>query len=519
MSRLSRRFGALRWRLMLSFFVAAWAAMMTLEAMFVIVPGIVTMNTPQRPPALAQELERLAPRLAPALASPSPDRSRLTAALAMLRQPMPIPAGLTDNLRGTVFITPGGNTSLYVFGMDGAPLAALPAANYAIADLARIQQTAEAKSVVAAALRHNAPVADRVQNTSSGQTVAAAPIIGADGVTRGALLLGVDFTALARPVYLSSLLELLPSAVVFGFIASIFGALFGSLTARGITRRLRSLTMAAEAWSQGDFAATAHDPSTDELGQLAHDLNRMAERLENLLQDQQRLAVVEERNRLARDLHDSVKQQMFALTMLLGSAQLEVEERSEAQRILRDAERIAGSAQQELTALIHALRPVALANKGLSVALRELCDSWARRTGIVCDLRVAVDFALPPTAEQDLFRAAQEALANIARHSGATRVEVTAEREQDTLALRIRDNGHGFDVTQTDKQGVGLRSLRERIEGLGGTLHISSSVGGTRIEMRAPLPQRMPSAPTTVEAANAGVVAPHEPAPHVEKHG
>ncbi|HEY7974076.1 MAG TPA: sensor histidine kinase, partial [Ktedonobacterales bacterium] len=366
-----------------------------------------------------------------------------------------------------------------------------------------VQDTPEARAVIAAALRRDPAPADLVKSTSTGQTVAAAPITDAHGAVVGALLLGVDLAALVRPIYLASLLGLLPSAVLFGAIASVFGAIFGLLTARGLTQRLRTLTAAAGAWSQGDFTATAHDPSSDELGQLARDLNRMAEQLQSLLHDRQQLAVVEERNRLARDLHDSVKQQMFALTMLLGSAQMEVAQQSEARRILGDAERIVGSAQQELTALIGALRPTGLANQSLSVALRELCDTWAKRTGVAFDVQIPDGLALPATAEQEVFRTVQEALANIARHSGATHVEARAERQQETLLLRIRDNGHGFDVAQTGSHGVGLRSMRERIEGLGGTLQLSSSVGGTRLEIRVPMSER-------TQGASQAVAAPHE---------
>lgn len=489
MSRLAQRFGGLRWRLTLSFFVAAWAAMMTLEGMFVIVPAMVAMSAPQRPAALAQDLQRLAPHLAPYLAQTPPDRSRLVATLATLRQPILITEGITDNLRSGVAIVPGDNAALYVEGVDGAVVAALPAASRSASALAHIQQTPEARAVVAAALRHGSTSADRVQSTAGGQTVAAAPITDSAGVTRGALLLGVDLAALARPVYLSALVGLLPSAVLFGVIASVFGALFGLLTARGLTQRLSHLTSAANAWSEGDFAVSAHDSTSDELGQLTRDLNRMAEQLQHLLRDRQQLAAVEERNRLARDLHDSVKQQLFALTMLLGSAQMEVGERTEARRIIGEAERVAGSAQQELSELIHALRPAALTNTGMSVALRELCETWAKRSGVTFDARIPDDLTLAPGAEQDVFRTVQEALANIARHSGATRVDVRAERQPDALTLRIRDNGRGFDVGRTDQHGVGLRSMRERIEGLGGTLSVSSSAGGTRVEMRIPLAQ------------------------------
>jgi signal transduction histidine kinase len=85
------------------------------------------------------------------------------------------------------------------------------------------------------------------------------------------------------------------------------------------------------------------------------------------------------------------------------------------------------------------------------------------------------------------------------------------------LALSVRDNGHGFDVAQTDRQGVGLRSMRERIESLGGTLHISSSVGGTRIEIGIPLSQRLPIASPTGATASAGAVASHEQATRIER--
>ncbi|HEU4784788.1 MAG TPA: sensor histidine kinase, partial [Ktedonobacterales bacterium] len=222
--------------------------------------------------------------------------------------------------------------------------------------------------------------------------------------------------------------------------------------------------------------------------------------LRNLLRDQQQLAVVEERNRLARELHDSVKQQMFALTMLIGSAQLEVDDQSEAKRILGEAERIVSNAQQEMSALIQALRPVALTNKDLAVALREFCHDWEQRNRIACAVMVPETLTMAPEVEQQVFRVAQEALANIAKHSGASRVEVYATDEQRVLALRIRDNGHGFDVARAHGRGLGLSSMRERMAELGGTLTIASAAGGTSIEARAPLDQPASRARDTASA-------------------
>lgn len=492
MRSLRRRFGTLRWRLMLACFVAAFTAMMTLAMVFFAVPNLTAMFGPQRPASLVQGLQKLAPQIAPYLRQTPPDRAQLITALTTHTSPILITEGLTQNLHSAGSVEPGKNATLLVFGRDGELLATVAPPAQSSSALDHLQQLPESKAVVAAALRNDARAADLVENSSGEPTVASAPIIDTDGAVRGVLLIGVDLTSLLRPLYLQNLLALAPTAILFGIIASIFGAIFGLLTARGLTRRLLRLTTAADAWSKGDFTAAARDPSHDELGQLARDLNRMAEQLQNLLRDRQQLAVIEERNRLARELHDSVKQQMFALTMLMGSAQLEVDEQSEAKRILSEAERVASNAQREMSALIQALRPVALANKDLGMALREFCDDWGKRTGIICAVDVPAAMAMAPEAEQQVFRIAEEALANIAKHSGATRVDIHAAAEQGLLALRIRDNGHGFDVARAHGRGLGLSSMRERVEALGGTLHIASAAGGTRIEVRAPLAQAAP---------------------------
>jgi NarL family two-component system sensor histidine kinase LiaS len=487
---LARRFATLRWWLMLSYIVAAFTAMMSLLGAFVVLPGVIAMNTPHRPAVMAQELKKLAPYIAPDLRVAPPNRAHILEALKAYEEPIKVTEGLTDNIHGSVTITPGSNAALFVMNAKGQILLEQAPTAGSASDLARLQQTPEARAVVAAALRNEAQTGDLVRSASNGQTVAAAPIVDTHGFVLGALLIGADLGQLLRPLYVANLLALAPAVVLFGFIASIFGAIFGLLTARGLTRRLHRLTTAAGAWSQGDFAMSARDLSNDELGQLARDLNRMAERLQNLLRDQQRLAVVEERNRFARELHDSVKQQLFALTMLVGSAQLELDDESEAKRILAQAQRIATSAQQEMSALIHAMRPVGLANRDLRMALRELCHEWEERHGIACALDMSDPLALERETEQEIFRVAQEALANIAKHSGATHVEIHAEDDHGALALRIRDNGHGFDIAEADERGMGLSSMRERLARLGGTLHISSSVGGTTIEAHAPLTQR-----------------------------
>ena len=102
--------------------------------------------------------------------------------------------------------------------------------------------------------------------------------------------------------------------------AGLLGMVFGSLTARGLAERLKRVLVSTQAWSRGDFSVFVNDPTGDELGQMAHGLNIMAAKLENLLEERRKLSIVDERNRLARDLHDSVKQQAFAASAQLGAA-------------------------------------------------------------------------------------------------------------------------------------------------------------------------------------------------------
>jgi NarL family two-component system sensor histidine kinase LiaS len=206
------------------------------------------------------------------------------------------------------------------------------------------------------------------------------------------------------------------------------------------------------------------------------------------------LAVVEERHRLARDLHDSVKQQTFVITMLVGAARNLVAGNTEVEQMLSEAERLAGQTQQELTTLIRALRPRALADHRLQTALPEFCDDWSGLTHIGVQLDLPSELSLTPDAEQELFRVAQEALTNVARHSHATEVAIRVGVERENALLTIQDNGRGFDLARSNGAGLGLRSMRERVETLGGSLRILSGDEGTRIEACVPVDAQLTAA-------------------------
>lgn len=320
-----------------------------------------------------------------------------------------------------------------------------------------------------------------------GQLVNLFPLVGDDGRLLGVLMITLPLPALnsetVGPLLTMLLYSLMPLALMAGFI----GTVFGFITARQLTRRIGTVAQAADQWSRGDFTAVAHDASQDELGQLSRRLNQMAGQLQNLLHTRQELAALEERNRLARDLHDAVKQQIFATAMQIGAARTVLAENpaAAADRLV-EAEALARQAQQELTTLIQELRPAALDDQGLATALRDYAATWSRQNNIPVEFNVQGQRPLPLPAEQALFRVGQEALANVARHSGASQVNIHLAWEAAGVTLTIVDNGRGFDTQAVTggfgTQGMGILGMRERLAGLGGRLQLTSQPGkGTTV--------------------------------------
>lgn len=200
------------------------------------------------------------------------------------------------------------------------------------------------------------------------------------------------------------------------------------------------------------------------------------------------LAVMEERNRLARDLHDSAKQKAFAALAQLGTANGMWKTKSDdIQPHLSEAETLVSEVIQELTFLIQEIYPIALQDKGLPTTLREYIFEWENRNDALVNLTVQNERPLPLETEQAIYRVIQEALANISRHSRAAHVNVSLVYNQDSLQAMISDDGCGFDMDQKIK-GVGFRSMRDRIGSIRGTIQIQSAPGqGTRVIVQLPL--------------------------------
>ncbi len=305
-------------------------------------------------------------------------------------------------------------------------------------------------------------------------------------------VLGVLVAIGEMPTVLSQMGDILPiigiSLLFFTIVAGLAGTVYGFLAARGPVQRLDRLAEASLAWSQGDFTVRVDDPSRDELGQLAHRLNEMSQQVQGLLETRRELAVVEERNRLARDLHDSAKQQAFAAAAQISTARKLIKDDPDAAEThIKEAEQLTFALRQELTNLIQQLRPAALEGKGLAAALKEYTEEWSRQNKIAAEVRLQRQRTLALEIEQTVFRIVQGALANVARHSNASRVEIELICTKDVVTCSIHDNGVGFDP-ETNDQGFGLLSMGERAESLGGNLAIESNQGnGTSILITIPI--------------------------------
>jgi signal transduction histidine kinase/ligand-binding sensor domain-containing protein len=218
-------------------------------------------------------------------------------------------------------------------------------------------------------------------------------------------------------------------------------------------------------------------------------VNRAAISIANmeLFEQTKDLAVMEERNRLARDLHDSAKQKAFAALAQLGTARGILNGNGHlVTPHLNEAENLVSDVIQELTFLVQEIYPIALQEKGLATTLREYVFEWENRNDAQVNVSIRDERRLPLEIEQAIYRVTQEALANVARHSQARRVDLSLVYNGDSLQLFVSDNGQGFDMN-TRPQGMGLRSIRERVSSIRGTAQIQSAPGqGTRIMVQVP---------------------------------
>jgi GAF domain-containing protein len=223
--------------------------------------------------------------------------------------------------------------------------------------------------------------------------------------------------------------------------------------------------------------------------------NQAAVALENarLYQQAQQLAVLQERQRLARDLHDAVTQTLFSASLIAEALPAVWEaDREDGRQLLRELRQLNRGALAEMRTLLLELRPAALVEAHLDDLLRQLTEAIAGRTGLPTTVKVEGTCMLPPEVHVALYRIAQEALNNIVKHARASSVEVllrctltapgTGREQRQRAELHVSDDGCGFDPHSVPPDRLGLSIIRERAQAVGATVEIESRPRqGTRL--------------------------------------
>jgi len=215
------------------------------------------------------------------------------------------------------------------------------------------------------------------------------------------------------------------------------------------------------------------------------DLQAAHRQLQTYTARAEQLAVLQERNRLARELHDSVTQSLFGVNMYADAAEhfLASEEVDAAADNLTKLRRTARDALGQMRLLIYRLRPPILEEEGLAAALEARLETVETRAGLKTKLELTGMEELPKDVENELYSIAIEALNNTLKHANAERVSVSLSQKDGTFNMEIADDGSGFDLDSAQESGgLGLRGMQERVAQLGGHFKIESQPGqGTRI--------------------------------------
>ncbi|MFD3257740.1 histidine kinase [Paenibacillus lentus] len=282
----------------------------------------------------------------------------------------------------------------------------------------------------------------------------------------------------------------------------VFILIIGYIAGQRIQRRLDSLHLNMLQVAKGNLSVRMPDTADQTFSGVYQEFNNMTEAVEKKMKLLQQFgeqeviekeqaaekAVLEERRRLARDLHDTVSQQLFAIHMAASSLPkvLEMNE-AQAEVVLDQLIQMSNMAQKQMRALIAQLRPMELVGKTLAEALDQWFPDYCRQNGLKGMKDMDLQGDLSEAKEHQLFLIVQEAMANIVKHSGAKLVSLSLREGSRQVVLSISDDGQGFsNVTQ--KQGsYGLTTMKERAEKLGGNVEIISKPGaGTTIRVHIP---------------------------------
>jgi signal transduction histidine kinase len=242
--------------------------------------------------------------------------------------------------------------------------------------------------------------------------------------------------------------------------------------------------------TQSDRLNAFDDTDLAVLQSLGHQVGAAIENA-RLYEQAQQAAVMAERSRLARDLHDAVTQTLFSASLNAEAVPVSWElDPLEGQQLLGELRQLTRGALAEMRTLLLELRPAALVETDLGDLVQQLAEAATGRIGMPVTVTTDRVFALPPDVHVALYRIAQEALNNVVKHARASQVEVLLRDVTDVteggraLELCVRDNGQGFDDEDIPPDHLGLGIMRERAEAVGARLQIESKCGqGTEVHV------------------------------------
>lgn len=199
------------------------------------------------------------------------------------------------------------------------------------------------------------------------------------------------------------------------------------------------------------------------------------------------LATVQERSRIAREIHDSLGHSLTALNIQLeGAIKLSQRDPQKAQTLLKEAKRLGSVALQDVRQSVATLRDDTPSKESLQTRLNSLIETLHTSTGITPNINIQLLTPLPEATSMALYRIAQEGITNIVKHAKATAVELSLIADESATRLRLRDNGQGFELSQTST-GFGLQGMRERAQSIGGQITVNSRPGeGCEIRLIIP---------------------------------
>ncbi|MBW5446913.1 sensor histidine kinase [Cohnella sp. CFH 77786] len=318
------------------------------------------------------------------------------------------------------------------------------------------------------------------------------------GVSTLVMMMLVYFGWVAVTRHAPSMEAWLSWTVLFLLVQMAVAYMFGHRN----QRRLDQLQLAFKQAAAGNWNARLPELGLDAYAGVYRDFNGMLSLLEDRLMLLQRLgerditeeaaskeaAVLEERKRLARDLHDTVSQQLFALHMSASSLpKLLQKDEEQARKLMDQLIAMSSSAQRQMRGLIAQLRPMELQGRTLAEALERWFPDYCRHNGLQGTLDIQLKSPLSEAKEHQLFLAIQEAMANVVKHAEAQSVRLLLGETEHQVSLHIEDDGLGFKPDQVREGAYGLSTMRERALRLGGEAEIVTKQGaGTRVRIWIP---------------------------------